>query len=139
MWWKGLSLFEFQRNSMETEITKWSEFPTGEKATAEQILESEEINKSKRAGQWKSLSRIRVGKLTIWVRTFETEQLQLSLSDLSGLPEQASQSLWWMLNSPKRNVLAARLIERTTSMSDRRDSYGWVLVYNNGQNIWDKL
>ena len=80
-----------------------------------------------------------VGKLTIWARPFETEQLQLSLSDLSGPPEQASQSLWWMLNSPKRNILAARMTERTTSLSDRRDSYGWVLGYNHGQNIWDKL
>ena len=32
---------------METETTIWSEFPNGGKAIVEQILESEEINKSK--------------------------------------------------------------------------------------------
>ena len=37
---------------METETTTWSEFPNGEKAIVEQILTSEEINKSKTAG-WK--------------------------------------------------------------------------------------
>ena len=57
---------------MEAEIIKWSELPIGEKANIEQILESEEINKFKRPRQWKSLSRIRVGKLlTIWVRPFK--------------------------------------------------------------------
>ena len=32
-------------------------------------------NKSKRAGLWKSQSEIRVGKVTIWVRSFEIEKL----------------------------------------------------------------
>ena len=50
---------------METEQTTWSEFPNGGKAIVEQILASEEINKSKRAGLWESQSGIRVGKLTI--------------------------------------------------------------------------
>ena len=36
-----------------------------------QIIASEEINKSKRAGLWESQPMIRVGKLTIWVRSFE--------------------------------------------------------------------
>ena len=35
---------------METEVI-WSEFPNEGKATVEQILAPEEINKSKRAGQ----------------------------------------------------------------------------------------
>ena len=35
---------------METETTTWSEFPNGGKVIVEQILASEEINKSKRAG-----------------------------------------------------------------------------------------
>ena len=48
-------------------------FPNGGKATIEQILASEEINKSKRAGLWESQSEIPVGKLTIWVRSFETK------------------------------------------------------------------
>ena len=44
-------------------------FPDGGKPIVEQILESEEINKSKRAGLWESQSEIPVGKLTIWVRS----------------------------------------------------------------------
>ena len=36
-----------------------------------QIIASEEINKSKGAGQWESQPMIRVGKLTIWIRSFE--------------------------------------------------------------------
>ena len=50
---------------METETTTWSEFPNGEKVLAEQILESEEINKSKTAGLWESQLGIQVWKLTI--------------------------------------------------------------------------
>ena len=40
---------EFDGKSMETETTTWSQFPDGGKAIVEQILASEEINKSKRA------------------------------------------------------------------------------------------
>ena len=58
---------------METETTTWSEFSNGGKAIVEQILASEEINKSKIAGLWELKSGIRVGKLTIWVRSFEIE------------------------------------------------------------------
>ena len=50
---------------METETTIGSVFPNGGKVIAEQILASEEINKSKSTGQWESQSGIRVGKLTI--------------------------------------------------------------------------
>ena len=39
---------------MKTETTSWSEFPNGGKAIVEEILGSEEINKSKRAGLWES-------------------------------------------------------------------------------------
>ena len=53
----------------------WSEFSNGGKAIVEQILASEERKKSKRAGLWESQSGIRVGKLTIWVRSFEIEKL----------------------------------------------------------------
>ena len=42
--------FEFDGNSMETEITTRSEFPNGEKAIVEQIIALEEINKSLRPG-----------------------------------------------------------------------------------------
>ena len=43
----------------------------GGKAIAEGILVSEERNKSQRARLWESQFGIRVGKLTIWVRSFE--------------------------------------------------------------------
>ena len=39
----------------------------------EQILALEQRNKSKRTGLWESQSGIQVGKLTIWVRSFETK------------------------------------------------------------------
>ena len=64
-----------------------SQFPNGGKAIAEQILASEEINKSKRAGLWESQSGIQVGKLTIWVRSFEIEKLWQSSPGLSVPPE----------------------------------------------------
>ena len=59
---------EFDRKSLETETTTWSEFPNGGKVIVEQILTSEEINKSKKVGLWESQSGIWVGKLTMWVR-----------------------------------------------------------------------
>ena len=49
MQWNGASCFEFIGKSMETETT-WSEFCNGGKPIVEQILISEEINKSRRAG-----------------------------------------------------------------------------------------
>ena len=57
---------------METE-TKLSEFPNEGKVIAEQVLDSEEINKSKGVGQSGIAVRsvIRVGKLTIRIRSFE--------------------------------------------------------------------
>ena len=74
MWWNGASHCEFDGKSMETETTTWSEFSNGEKAIVEQIA-SEERKKSKRAGQWESQYGIRVGKLTMWVRSFEIEKV----------------------------------------------------------------
>ena len=61
IWWKVSG----------TDPTTWSEFPNEWKACVEQILASEGINKSKRAGLWESQSGIQVGKLTVWVRSFE--------------------------------------------------------------------
>ena len=55
---KWASCCEFDGKSMETEATTWSEFPNGGKAIVEQILASEEINKSKIAGLWESKSGI---------------------------------------------------------------------------------
>ena len=63
------SCCEYDGKLMETDTT--SEFPNGGKDISEQIVASEEINKSKRAGLWEPQSRIQVGKLTIWVRSFE--------------------------------------------------------------------
>ena len=46
-------------------VTTQSEFLNGGKAIVKQILASEEINKSKRAGLSESQSEIQVGKLAI--------------------------------------------------------------------------
>ena len=75
MQWNGASHCEFDGKSMETETTTWSEFPNGEKVIVEQLIASEEINKSKRTGLWESQFGIRVGNLTICVRSFEMEIL----------------------------------------------------------------
>ena len=64
MWLNGASHFVFDGKSMETE-TATSDFLSGGKAIVEQILGSEEINQSKRAGLGESQSEIWVGKLTI--------------------------------------------------------------------------
>ena len=47
----------------------------GGEVTLEQMLVWEEMNKCKRAGLWESLPGIQVGKLIIWVRSFEMEKL----------------------------------------------------------------
>ena len=52
----GASRCEFDGKSIETETTTWSEFFNGGKVIVEQILVSEEINKSKRAALWESQS-----------------------------------------------------------------------------------
>ena len=58
MRWNRTSPCEYDGKSIETEKTKWSEFPNGGKAIVEQILASEERNKSKRAGLWEA---------TVWI------------------------------------------------------------------------
>ena len=78
MQWNGASRCEFHGKSVETE-TLWSGFPNGGKAIVEQILDSEEGNKSKKAGLWESVwdpSR-KVNHLSkvIWDRKIITEQL----------------------------------------------------------------
>ena len=40
--WKGVSFFELERKSMETEIRTWSEFPNNEKTITKQIIGSED-------------------------------------------------------------------------------------------------
>ena len=64
-------------------------------------------NKSKRAGLWESLSGIQAEKLTIWVRSLETEKLWQSSPDLSVPPELLSQS-----------ILAYGLIERKSMLDE---------------------
>ena len=49
---------------------KWSEFV---EQIVEQMIVSEERNKSKRAGLWESQLKIQVGKLTIWDREIITK------------------------------------------------------------------
>ena len=44
MWWNKASCCEYDGKSMETEKTKWSEFPNGWKGLVEQILVSEQLN-----------------------------------------------------------------------------------------------
>ena len=64
MQWNGTPCYELVEKLMETDTSTWLEFPNGWKSIVEQILASEERNKSKR-GLWESQSGIRVGKLTI--------------------------------------------------------------------------
>ena len=54
MQWNGASYFEFIGKSMETVTTTWSEFLNRGKAIVEQILVTEERNKSKRVELWES-------------------------------------------------------------------------------------
>ena len=65
VWWKVNINWE----------NRWSGFSNRRKAIVEQILAIEERNKSQRAGLWESQSVIKVGKLTIWVRSFEIAKL----------------------------------------------------------------
>ena len=67
---------------METETTTWSEFQNGRKAIVEPILAPEERNKSRRAGLWESQSGIWVGKLIIWVRSFEIRNIITEFTSL---------------------------------------------------------
>ena len=65
----------------------WSEFPNEGNVIVEQIIVSDEIYKSKRAGLWEPQSGFQVEKITIWVRSFEVEKLWEISQDLSVLPE----------------------------------------------------
>ena len=75
MQWNGASHFDFERTSLETKTTTWSDFPNGEKVIAEQILALEEQHKSKTAELWESQTGIPVRKLTIGVKSFEIGKL----------------------------------------------------------------
>ena len=75
MRWNRASCCEFDGKSMETET--WSEFSNGGKAIVEQILASEERNKSKRAGLWESVwnlgRKVKHLSKVIWDRKITTE------------------------------------------------------------------
>ena len=89
MRWNRLSHCEFDGKSMETEAATWSEFPNGRKATVEQILVSEEINKSKWVALWESQSGSRqvnhLCKVT-WDRKIITEFTRSISSTRIGKP-----------------------------------------------------
>ena len=61
--------FEFERKSVGSETSTWSEFANGKK-----VKWYCQRNKSKRTGLWESQLGIWVWKLTIWVSLFETEK-----------------------------------------------------------------
>ena len=65
IWWRIIG--NWDKNMIR--ISQWWE------SIAEKILVPEGRNKSKRAGLWESECGIRVGKLTILVRSFEIEKL----------------------------------------------------------------
>ena len=122
MWWNGASHCEFDQKSTEIKTATWSEFPNGGKAIVEQILASEERKKSKRVGLWESQSGIQVGKLTIWVRSFEIENYKRVHQVNQFHQNSKSQSLWWTLKSPKTKTLADKFIKRNSSMLDEIES-----------------
>ena len=61
--------FEFERKSVGSETSTWSEFANGKK-----VKWYCQRNKSKRTELWESQLGIWVWKLTIWVSLFETEK-----------------------------------------------------------------
>ena len=85
MQWNGVFPFEFEGKSMETKTTAWLEFPIEGKGNVKQILAFEKINKSARAGLWKSQSVLQLGKLIIWGRSFKRNYK--SSAGLSVAPE----------------------------------------------------
>ena len=72
-------IFDFVGKSMKTETATWSDFPNRGKAIVEQILASEEINKSKRAG------------LRVTVKNLSRKE------GLSVSSAKFSQYLWWKI------------------------------------------
>ena len=65
--WNGVFHFEFDGMLMEVET--WSEFSSGKNTSVRRK------KKPKRAGWWESQSGIWLGRLTIWVRSFEIQTL----------------------------------------------------------------
>ena len=61
MQWKKPFIFKFERNSMKTEETISSKLCNGGKIIAEQILASNDRNKSEKSGLQESQSAIQLG------------------------------------------------------------------------------
>ena len=77
--WNRASHCEFDGKLIKTEMIA-SEFPVLGEAIVEQILALEEINEFKSAGLWRSQPGIWVGKLAIWVRSFEISRVVTGLT-----------------------------------------------------------
>ena len=73
-------LLEFIGKSIKTETTTWLEFPNGEKVIVEQMLASEERNKSKRTqGSCQTLKTLKsdqVALKTLKIKYFLMENLE---------------------------------------------------------------
>ena len=104
IWWKVNGNCE----SNMIRISQWRE------AIVEQTLASEERSKSKKAGLCESQSGILVGKLTIWVRPFETEFTRLISSNRISKPV----LIMVFKVSKDKYISADGSIERTSSMLD---------------------
>ena len=85
--WANSMIRIFQWNQNWDQNDQVSQLFSRGKAILEQILTSEEINKSKRAILWQPQPGIQVGMLTIWVRSFEIEKLYQSSPGLSVPPK----------------------------------------------------
>ena len=82
-----MSHCEFDGTSMDTDTTPWSEFCNGGKGIAEQILASDERNKSERAGLWESQYGIQVGNLTIVKVVWDIKIIIEFARSISSTPE----------------------------------------------------
>ena len=108
--WNGASLSEFDEKSMETE-TAISEFPNVRKALVEQKLVSEERKKNRKEQDSESESGVKGG--VIWNRKIIAE-----FTRSIGSTKIAYPVLMMNAKSPKTNLLADGLIERTSSILD---------------------
>ena len=115
------SCFEFDGKSMETGTTTLPEFPNGGKAIKEQIIASEERNKSKRAGMWERQSGIWVGELTIWVRWFEIKKNYIRVYQIYHFDQNR-------LASPsdgRWSLKASSMLNEITSKTVHKDECDW--------------
>ena len=78
MWEKEACPFGFEGKSTETEATIWSELSNEARSAFQQILGSEDRNRSKKKGLWESNSEIWVGELFILVRSIQIEKLDIT-------------------------------------------------------------